>query len=62
MALLAPSAPLSVQQLAHFNAFGLVVLRGYLSPEEQRQMAAEHEAALGEGGADLPCFCGSPHT
>ena len=37
---------LTPQQVEHFKTFGLLVLRGYLTPDEQHTLAAEHEAAL----------------
>jgi hypothetical protein len=46
--------PLSSSQLNHYNAFGFVVLRDYLTTVESRQLAEEHEVALDEAYRETP--------
>lgn len=46
------ASPLTTKQLSHFQMFGFLILKDYLSPDESAQLAAEHEAALDAYAAD----------
>ena len=46
---------LTPQQLAHYETFGFVILRGLLDPEEMQALTAELERKLTAVYAHLPC-------